>query len=210
MWPQSDKTEELLAGAREGDPDAINRLMDRHRDALRRLIQMRLDKRIQRRVDVSDIVQDVLIEANRRLTRYLDDPKMPFHLWLRHMARDRIIDAHRRHRASAKRSIDREQPLTAPSSPDRSSMELAAQICDRELTPAAEATMRELARRFEAAIEELDERDREVVMMRHFEHLTNQEVATALGLSEPAASMRYLRALRRLRAMLAETPSQES
>ena len=62
--------------------------------ALRRLVQMRLDKKIQRRVDVSDIVQDVLLEANRRLQTYLAEPKMPFHLWLRHMARDRIIDAH--------------------------------------------------------------------------------------------------------------------
>lgn len=204
MWPETDKTEELLAFARQGNEEAIGRLLDRHREALRRLVQMRLDRKIQRRVDVSDIVQDVLIEANRRLNTYLEDPKMPFHLWLRHMARDRIIDAHRRHRASAKRSVDREQPLAAPAAMDRSTMELAAQLCDPEMTPAAEATMRELARRFEAAIEQLEERDREVVFMRHFEHLSNQEVAQALDLTEPAASMRYLRALRRLRLLLGE------
>ena len=83
-------------------------------------------------------------------------------------------------------------------------MELAAQLCDPTITPAAAATMRELARRFESAIDELDERDREVLMMRHFEHLTNQEVAVALKLTEPAASMRYLRALRRLRTLLGD------
>jgi len=204
MWPETEKTTELMDLAKEGDEVAVGKLLDRHRDALRRLVQMRLDKKIQRRVDVSDIVQDVLLEANRRLTTYLQDPKMPFHLWLRHMARDRIIDAHRRHRASAKRSVDREQPLAASPAMDRSTMELAAQLCDPELTPAAAATMRELAKRFEAAIDRLDERDREVVLMRHFEHLTNQEVAQALNLTEPAASMRYLRALRRLRSLLAE------
>jgi RNA polymerase sigma-70 factor (ECF subfamily) len=209
MWPESEKTQELLANAKRGSDEAVGKLLSRHRDALRRLVQMRLDKKIQRRVDVSDIVQDVLLEANRRLQTYLKEPKMPFHLWLRHMARDRIIDAHRRHRASAKRSVDREKPLASTSSVDRSTMELAAQLCDPAITPAAAATMRELARRFEAAIDELDERDREVLMMRHFEHLTNQEVALALKLTEPAASMRYLRALRRLRNLLGD-PVQES
>jgi RNA polymerase sigma-70 factor (ECF subfamily) len=209
MWPEAEKTQELLASAKEGNEEAIGKLLNRHRDALRRLVQMRLDKKIQRRVDVSDIVQDVLLEANRRLSTYLEEPKMPFHLWLRHMARDRIIDAHRRHRASAKRSVDREKPLASPSNVDRSTMELAAQLCDPNMTPAAAATMRELARRFEAAIDELEERDREVLMMRHFEHLTNQEVAQALSLTEPAASMRYLRALRRLRALIGEPTSQK-
>ena len=100
--------------------------------------------------------------------------------------------------------------LVAARAHDRSTMDLAAQICDRELTPAAAATMRELARRFEAAIDQLDEQDREVVIMRHFEQLSNQEVAQALALSEPAASMRYLRAIRRLRATLGEPPSEGS
>jgi len=209
MWPEADKTQELLANAKEGSEEAIGKLLDRHRDALRRMVQMRLDRKIQRRVDVSDIVQDVLFEANRRLSKYLQEPKMPFHLWLRHMARDRIIDAHRRHRVSAKRSVDREKPLTSPANVDRSTMEIAAQLCDPAITPAAAATMHELARRFEAAIDELEERDREVLLMRHFEHLTNQEVAQALSLTEPAASMRYLRALRRLRALIAETMPQE-
>lgn len=204
MWPDSEQTGELLEGARQGNGEAVNRLLDRHRDALRRLVELRLDRKIQRRVDVSDIVQDVLIDASRRLEDYLANPAMPFHLWLRHMARDRIIDAHRRHRASAKRSVDREQAMAVPAGGDRSTIELVAQLCDRELTPAASATLAELARRFEGAIEQLEERDREVVIMRHFEQLSNQEVAIALGLSEPAASMRYLRAIRRLRSLIGE------
>jgi RNA polymerase sigma-70 factor (ECF subfamily) len=173
------------------------------------MIELRLDRKIKQRIDASDIVQEVMIEANRRLQTYLDDPVMPFHLWLRQMARDRIIDAHRRHRGSVKRSVDREQAMVAPAALDRSTMELAAQLCDPELTPAAAATMHELQRRFQAALETMDDHDREIVLMRHFEQLSNQDVAKALGLTEPAASMRYLRAIRKLRKMLAE-PTSES
>ncbi len=208
MWPNSEKTQELLADAKQGDGSAVNQLMDRQRDALRRMVEMRLDQKIQRRVDVSDVVQDVLIEANRRLADYLDKPVMPFHLWMRQIAKDRIIDAHRRHRASAKRSVDREQPMVAPAGMDRSTMELAAQICDPELTPAAAATQQELARRVEQAITQLNDQDCEIIVMRHYEQLSNQEVAQALGLTEPAASMRYLRAVRRLRELLKGTTSQ--
>ena len=206
MWPCDDQTEELLAGARAGDAEAVSRLLERHRQSLRRMIDLRMDRKIQRRVDASDIVQDVLIEANRRLADYLKNPVMPFHLWLRQMAKDRIIDAHRRHRKASRRSLDREQPLVAPQRLDQSTFDLAAELSDQELTPAAAATWHELQRRFQAAVESLDEGDREVVLMRHFEQLSNSETAQALGLSQPAASMRYLRAMRRLRTLLSEDP----
>ncbi len=125
MWPEAETTKALLAAAREGDPRAIDQLFDRHRDAVRRLVHMRLDRKLQRRLDVSDVVQEVLLTASRRLEKYLDDPAMPFHLWLRHIAKDRIIDAHRRHRVSAKRSIDREQYAAAPTQ-DHSTHQLVA------------------------------------------------------------------------------------
>ncbi len=208
MWPSEEQTEELLASARAGDPDAIGRLLQRHRQSIRRMIDLRMDRKIQRRLDASDIVQDVLIEANRRLADYLQNPVMPFHLWLRQMAKDRIIDAHRRHRRAARRSVDREQALAAPGRLDQSTFDLAAELSDGELTPAAAATWRELQRRFQAAVETLDDGDREVVLMRHFEGLTNTETAQALGLSPPAAGMRYLRAMRRLRSLLDENPEQ--
>lgn len=208
IWPESEQTQELIQAAQEGNGDATERLLDRHRVALRQMIEMRLDRRIRQRVDASDIVQEVLIEANRRLSDYLKDPGMPFHLWLRHMALDRIIDAHRRHRGSAKRSVDREQSIVAIGGMDRSTMELASLLTDRKATPAAAATMRELQGRFEAAIGELADQDQEIVLMRHFEHLSNQEAALALQLTEPAASMRYLRAMRRLREILLEPEDQ--
>jgi RNA polymerase sigma-70 factor (ECF subfamily) len=208
MWPINEQTQELIDAAKAGRPDAAGQLLNRHRDALRRMVELRLDRRIQQRIDASDIVQEVMIEANRRLEQYLATPAMPFHLWLRQMARDRIIDAHRRHRASGKRSVDREQAMAAPASLDRSTMELAGQLCDPELTPAAAATMQELQRRFQAALETMEDHDREIVLMRHFEQLSNQDAARTLGLTEPAASMRYLRAIRKLRKLLAE-PSDE-
>jgi len=209
MWPTEDKTEELLLGAKAGNADAVNRLIERHRDAVLRMVQMRLDQKIRRRVAVSDVVQDVMIDASRRLQEYIANPVMPFHLWLRHIAKDRIIDAHRRHRGSQKRSVDREQGLAVPGADDHSTMDLAAQLYDGELTPAAAATQREMAQRVEAAITELGEQDGEIIIMRHYEQLSNQEVSLALGLSEPAASMRYLRAVRRLRSMLMGTEANE-
>lgn len=199
MWPEAEKTHELLDLVRDGDDAATNRLLERHREALRRMADMRLDPKIRQRVDASDIIQDVMIEANRRLQKYLDNPIMPFHLWLRQMTTDRIIDAHRRHRVSKKRSVDLEQAPVVAANLDHSSIHLGAQICDGELTPAAAAIQNELQRKFEEAVDEMDEIDKEIIVMRHFEKLTNQEVSQVLELSEPAASMRYLRAMRRLR-----------
>ncbi|MEN0111571.1 MAG: sigma-70 family RNA polymerase sigma factor [Planctomycetota bacterium] len=203
MWPKTDDTEKLLDGVREGDPDARDRLFDRHRPAVRRMIDLRMDRVLERRVDASDIVQDVLIEANRRLTDYLANPIMPFHLWLRQMAKDRLIDAHRRHRVAARRSMDREQSLaTAAKNDEQSAVDLAGQLSDGNMTPAAAATWRELQRRFADACAQLEPQDQEIISMRHFERLSNSEVATALDLTPQAASMRHLRAMRRLRVYL--------
>ena len=202
IWPASDQTDELLVAAKKGDDQAVNRLLEKHRGPVRRLVEMRLDRKVQRRVDVSDVVQEVMVEASGRLEKYLADPVMAFHLWLRQIAWDHIIDTYRRHRVSAKRNMDREQPMSAPGRNDQSSAELAIQLCDPGITPAAAAMQHEIASRVEAAIERLNDQDREVIIMRHYEHLSNLEIAEALKLNPPATSMRYLRAIRRLRELL--------
>jgi RNA polymerase sigma-70 factor, ECF subfamily len=202
MWPDPPRTQELLDKAQKGEPNAVDQLLDVHREPLRRMIGLRLDPALAARLDASDVVQDVLLEAHRRLTDYLRNPAMPFHLWLRHIAKDHVIDAHRRHRQAQRRSLDREQPLVPARLDDHSSFELAGQLLDQEPTPASAAIRRELQHRMDAAITTLDEDDRDVILMRHGEQLSNQEVAAALGLTEAAASMRYLRAVRRLRAAL--------
>ncbi|MFN5624194.1 MAG: sigma-70 family RNA polymerase sigma factor [Planctomyces sp.] len=202
MWPESDRTQDILRDVAGGDAEAVNRLMDRHREAVRRMVQLRLDHAVARRVDASDVVQDVMLEASQRLTDYLRNPGMPFHLWLRQLALDRIIDMHRRHRGAQRRSVDREQNLSGVGNDEQSAADLAALLRDAELTPAAAALRKELQSRFVAALQQMDEGDREIIVMRHFEHLGNSEAAEALGLSAPAAGMRYLRAIRRLRELL--------
>src|SRR5437763_9915901 len=109
MWTNSTETQELLDQAKQGDASAVDRLLTVHREPLRRMIGLRLDPALAARVDASDIVQDVLIEAHRRLQDYLRKPAMPFHLWLRHIAKDHTIDAHRHARLAQRRRIDREQ-----------------------------------------------------------------------------------------------------
>jgi RNA polymerase sigma-70 factor (ECF subfamily) len=203
MGPDTPETQELLNRVRRGEAGAVDPLLAAHREPLRRMVDLRLDPAIARRVDASDIVQEVLLEASRRLADYLRSPAMPFHLWLRHIARDHMIDAHRRHRQAQRRSLDREQPIVPAAFADRSSLELAAQFLDPEATPASAAIHNELERRLQDALTSLDEDDREIILMRHVEQLSNQDVAAVLGLTEAAASMRYLRALRRLRAVLA-------
>ena len=211
MWPVASETEALLRRVAQADALAADELWERHRPALRRLVDLRMGQALSRRVDASDIVQDVLLRANQRLADYLRNPSMPFHLWLRQIATDQVIDAHRRHRQAGKRSMDRERPLAlgrpAGFADDRSSLDLAAQLRDPCPTPAAEALRHELEYRFQDALSRLDDDDREIILLRHFEQLSNGEAARSLGLSDAAAGMRHLRALRRLRAMLAEVPS---
>jgi len=127
---------------------------------------------------------------------------MPFRLLLRQLARDRIIDMHRRHRTAQRRSVDREQHVVSLGNDNRSAADLASILKDAELTPAASTVRREMEERFLLAVNDLPDDDRELIMMRHFEHLGNSEVAEILGLSAPAAGMRYLRAIRRLRQAL--------
>jgi RNA polymerase sigma-70 factor (ECF subfamily) len=204
MWTNSPDTQKLLDQARCGDATAVERLLAHHREPVRRMIGVRLDPAIRPRVDASDVVQEVLLEASRRLSDYLRSPTMPFHLWLRHIARDHLIDAHRRHRQAQRRTVDREHRIEFART-DSSSLAIVDQLLDPELTPATAAIREEIQGRFRSALDALPEDDREIVLMRHFEQLSNQDVASALGLTEAAASMRYLRAIRRLRALLLPT-----
>lgn len=200
MLPDSETTQQLLQAVQDGDANAVNDLLERHRGSLRRMVQARLDRAVARRVDASDVVQDVLLEAHGRLSDFIQNGSMPFHLWLRHLAKDRMIDVHRRHRAQ-RRTVTREQHI--PQSADVSSaFDLLAQISAQELTPAAASIRKEIEGRFLGALAQLDDIDREILLMRHCEQLGNSEVAQLLGLSQPAAGMRYLRALRRLREVL--------
>ncbi len=134
IWPNGDHTSELLSEARGGDADAVDELLDRHRESLRRMIDLRLDQRIKRRVDVSDVVQDVLVEASRRLKDYLAKSIDGLSFWIRQIAKDRIIDATDSSRFSQAKCRSRTTARRA-GAVDQSTMDLAGQLCDHELTP---------------------------------------------------------------------------
>jgi RNA polymerase sigma-70 factor (ECF subfamily) len=209
MWPDAQRVQQLLDRGRAGDSGALEELLATCREPLHRAVEFRLDPKLSPREDASDVVQNVMIDAHRRMAEYLRDPKMPFAIWLRHIAKDRIIDTHRRHQAAGRRSIDREQHA-GPIVNDASSVQLVAQLVDAEMTPASAAIQRELQIKLGQVLEQLDELDREIILMRYYEQMSNQDVAAALDLTEAAASMRHLRALRRLKEAFAPSATDES
>jgi RNA polymerase sigma-70 factor (ECF subfamily) len=205
VQPDSGETQGLLGRVRAGDRQAFGQLFARHRAYLRRLVELRLDPRLRARVDPSDVVQEAHLEALNRLPAYLERPALPFRLWLRQIASDRALKARRHHLGAARRSLGREVPL-----PEESSLVLAGRLLDGGSTPSRRLDQRELARRLRRAVAQLPEADREVVMMRHFEGLSNQEVACLLGIDPATASKRHGRAMLRLHRILFEGGLTES
>jgi RNA polymerase sigma-70 factor (ECF subfamily) len=205
VQPDSEATRDLLRHIRAGDRQAFEQLFARHQTYLHRLVELRLDPRLRSRVDPADVVQEAYLEALGRLSGYLERPALPFRLWLRQIACDRALKARRHHLGTARRALWREVPL-----PEQSSLVLARQLLAGGSTPSQHLDQRELARRLRQAIEQLPEADREVVMMRHFEGLSNREVACLLGLDCAAASKRHGRALLRLHRILFEGGLTES
>jgi RNA polymerase sigma-70 factor (ECF subfamily) len=195
-------TEELLRRAGAGDEQARGALLERHRPRLRRMIALRLDRRLAARIDPSDVLQESLAEADRKLSDYLDRQTVPFYPWLRQLAYERLIQLYRRHVQAGKRSVSREVPGGLPL-PGESVLELVARLIDRGSSPSARLRRQEEQRRVQAALELLPERDREVLVLRHLEQLSPREIAAVLGLSEGAVKVRHLRAVERLRALLA-------
>jgi RNA polymerase sigma-70 factor (ECF subfamily) len=197
----SSATEVLLRRLEQGDPEAQDHLLSRHRAFLRRLIALRMDRRLRQRVDPSDVVQDAQMEAARRLAEYLagEAPRMPFRLWLRQIARDRMEMSRRRHVEAGRRAVQREEVLA-----DDGTAALASRLCARQATPSIDAARVETRALVRSAVARLPDNDREIVLMRNFEGLSNQEVATVLGVPPATASKRYGRALLRLRTLLQE------
>jgi RNA polymerase sigma-70 factor (ECF subfamily) len=191
-------TQELLDRVRQGDKEAFEELFKRHRARLQQAIALRMDRRVAARADASDVLQETYLEAARRLPRYLDKPEMPFYLWLRWIAREKVITLHRRHLGADKRAIGREVPLL----PLDSSVRFVSSVMGRGPTPSQQLAAAELAERLHAALEQLDQDERDLILWRHFEQLTARETAQLMQITEAAASKRYMRALERLRKLL--------
>jgi RNA polymerase sigma-70 factor, ECF subfamily len=193
----------LVERLKSGDHEALAALFSHYETRLRRLIELRLDGRLRNRLSQSDILQETYIDAQKRLEHFLARPEMPFHLWLRLIAGQRIVDLHRQHLAAHKRDAGKELPLYG-SAPQASSVFLAAHLFKQLESPSQIAVRREALGQLERALDEMDPIDREILALRHFEELSNDEVAEVLGLQKAAASNRYVRALKRLRDMMAE------
>jgi RNA polymerase sigma-70 factor (ECF subfamily) len=193
----SEETDGLLRQAEAGDSRTFDQLFARYRPYLRHVVGMRLDPRLRQRLDPSDVVQEAQLEAFRRLGDYLHRRPMSFRLWLRKTACERLLMLQRYHRKSRRRCIDREVEL-----PDRSSMMSVQNLLAGGSTPSQRLDRAELARRVSEALAQLSEPDREVLLMRNLEVLSNQEVAEVLQIDPTAASQRYGRALLRLRKQL--------
>jgi RNA polymerase sigma-70 factor (ECF subfamily) len=199
-------TARLIERARGGDAQALNELLAMHRERLRRMVQVRLDWRLQGRVDASDVIQDAYLEAARRLDGYLRDPPMPLFLWLRFLVGERLVVLHRRHLGAQMRDARREVSLYRGALPEASSAALAAQLLGQQTSPSEAAVRAERMLRLQEAVNRLEPLDREVLSLRHFEQLSRAEAAQVLGITESAAAKRYVRALKRLKDALADLP----
>jgi RNA polymerase sigma-70 factor (ECF subfamily) len=197
--------DELLTRVRAGDDHAFVELFAHYRTRLRQLLEFRMDRRLRGRVDASDVLQEVYIDAHQRLHHYLKKPELSFYVWLRQLTTQRLIDIHRRHLMAEMRDVKQEVSINRLGA-GATSASMASLLAARLASPSQLVMQAEMIAQIEKALEQMDPIDREVLALRHFEELRNSEVAEVLGLKEAAASNRYVRALTRLRDALEEVP----
>jgi RNA polymerase sigma-70 factor (ECF subfamily) len=206
MGQDSDDSEELLRRAAAGDQAALAALWERHRARLRQMVRLRLDRRLQGRVDPSDILQEAYLDLADRLPDYARDRPMPTYLWLRLVTGQRLGQIHRQHLGAAMRDAGREVSLYRGALPAASSASLAARLLGRFTTASQAAVRAERQVQLQEVLNGMEALDREILALRHFEGLSNGESAEVLGLSKTAANNRYIRALGRLRDLLERVP----
>jgi RNA polymerase sigma-70 factor, ECF subfamily len=206
MTNNSAETTRLLEQACTGDQEALNALLARHRPRLRRMVDLRLDRRLQARIDASDVIQEAYVEVVTRLNEYLNQPSYPLLLWLRLIVGERLLKLHRHHLGTQMRDAGLEVSIYRGALPEASSAALAAQLLGQHTSPTQAAVRAERMIRLQEALNTLDAMDREVLSLRHFEELSLAETALSLGIEESAAAKRYIRALKRLKATLASMP----
>lgn len=201
----SSETRSLLQEAAKGNHQAFDRLFAKHRAHLHEFIEQRLDPKLRARLDPSDVVQETELEVFRRLGYFLQRRPMPFRIWLRKTAYERLLMLRRQHAQTGRRSVGREVQL-----PDRSSLILARQFLHGGPTPSQQMSRRELARHVQLAIAQLPEADREILFMRSFEELPYEEIACIFEIDPSAARKRHGRALLRLHKLLTKAGLKES
>lgn len=191
--------QESIAPLRGGGEEAVSKLFARHRDKLARMVALRLDSRLLSKVDCDDILQEVFVTVARRIHQYLDRPAVPVFVWLRQVTSQVLIDTHRRYLGAQMRDVRQEMAHRRVEGQVGSEPCLVRHLADSLTSPSQCAVRQEVLAEMRAALEQLGETDREVLVLRHLEELSNNEVAEILGIDKYAASKRYLRALARLR-----------
>jgi RNA polymerase sigma-70 factor (ECF subfamily) len=202
----SGETVRLIERVRAGDTNALSELFTRYRERLRRMVEVRLDRRVQSRIDASDVIQDAYVEVARRLQDYLREPKLPLFLWLRLLVGEKLLALHRHHLGVQMRDAGREVSIYQGALPEASSAALAAQLLGQHTSPTEAVVRAERLLRVQEALNALDPIDREILSLRHFEQLNRVEAAQELGLEEGTAAKRYIRALKRLKDTLGALP----
>jgi RNA polymerase sigma-70 factor (ECF subfamily) len=206
MSGDSVEVADLLRRAAAGNDQAFQDLISRYHDRLKRMVHLRLNRRLQGRVDDSDVLQEAYLDVARRLPEYLANPALPFFLWLRHLAGLKLVEVHRRHLGTQRRDADREVTLHRGGLPEVDSVSLANQLLGKLTTPSQAAIKAETRLLVQEALNSMDPLDREVLALKHFEQLSTSEIAAVLGLSKAGAGSRYLRAIKRLREILERLP----
>jgi RNA polymerase sigma-70 factor (ECF subfamily) len=199
-------SDELLRRAKAGEAAALGELFAHYRDRLRKMVHLRLDRRVAGRLDASDVLQEAYLDVARRFPEYVAAPAVPFYVWLRALTGQRMIDLHRQHLGAKMRDAGQEVSLYRGALPQASSASLAQHLLAGLTSPTQAAVRAEMQLKLQEALNSMDPIDREVVVLRHFEELNNVETAAVLGIEPPAASKRYLRAIRRLKAILDQVP----
>jgi RNA polymerase sigma-70 factor (ECF subfamily) len=195
----------LLEQASQGDPQSLGALFQIHHGRLLSIVQFRMDSRLRGRLDAADVLQEAFIEATERFAEFCQQGKMPFFLWLRFITMQKLLQIHRRHFGVQARDATREVSIYAGPYPQATSAVLAAHLLGKQTSPSGAAMRAESQLRMERALNTMDEIDREVLALRHFEQLGNGEVARVLGISDKAANNRYMRALKRLGTVLGDS-----
>jgi RNA polymerase sigma-70 factor (ECF subfamily) len=196
----------LVRRMADGDQKALAEAFAHYRGRLRRMVQLRLDRRLQGRLDASDVLQDAYLDLAHRAAEYAANPSLPLFLWMRFLTGQRLLILHRKHLRARMRDAAQEVSLYRGALPQASSVSLAAQLLGRLTSPSHAAMRAEMQLRLQDALNSMDPLDREVLTLRHFEELTNGETAQVLGLQKAAASNRYVRALEKLRDVLSGMP----
>jgi RNA polymerase sigma-70 factor (ECF subfamily) len=206
MTDETRETEVLLGRAAAGDAAALAELFERHRGRLEQMIRLRLDRRLQGRLDPADVFQEAYLDFARRFAEYTANPTLPFYLWLRLLTGQKLVALHRYHLGAKMRNAGLEVSLHHGDLPRASSASLAELLMGRLTTASRAAIRAETQVRVQEALNSMDPVDREILVLRHFEMLSNEEAAQVLGLKRQAASNRHARALKRLKEILAQLP----